>query len=459
MIMVILWLALCCLLSFSAAVKKIILRSRIAGGKEVYRHRVNITLFWLLVTGVLGVALRVYPLTDIQLNFKNILHAHSHAAFLGWVFNALFVLLTFNFIGKAERNRKAFKVQFLLAQLFNAGMLAGFLAQGYAFWSILFSTLHMAVSFWFAISVYKTVRKENAQLLVSHRLLFSTLFFLIISSLGPLFLPVIIKLYGAGSGAYFNAIYFYLHFQYNGWFIFSLFALFFDQLEKNKVSVPVRIASGFHRTLFASCLLTYCLSTLWSHPPEFVRGIGFAGSLVQVASLFLLISAVKKITWRFQPFNERLFRLAFILFAIKILFQLLSALPFFTGIISGSRNLIIGYLHLVLLGIVTLTLLNNFFLCGLTSTRNHLSVQGIVLFVAGMIAGELAIFTDAVFKLWGSGIPHHLFIQVAAAFVMLSGIATLFASSLSHARHPVTGTKNIHMIVSQIKNQNNENNR
>src|SRR6188474_1235190 len=109
----------------------------------------------LFIVASLGLFLRSFPfISSFPLEYKNILHGHSHFAFGGWVMPALLGLLIKCFPELKERiaYRHWRNISFLL--LFSAyGMLLSFPLQGYRVVSILFSTLSIASGFYLAITV------------------------------------------------------------------------------------------------------------------------------------------------------------------------------------------------------------------------------------------------------------------------------------------------------------------
>ena len=55
------------------------------------RQFFGIALIFLLITSLTGTVLRTYPFFPLPgIAYGHLLHAHSHAGFLGWVFNAFF---------------------------------------------------------------------------------------------------------------------------------------------------------------------------------------------------------------------------------------------------------------------------------------------------------------------------------------------------------------------------------
>ena len=65
------------------------------------------------------------------------------------------------------------------------------------------------------------------------------------------------------SDLYKNAIYFYLHFQYNGWFILALFGIGFYILEKQNIRISKSVFNIFFWLMNLGVILTFGISLLW----------------------------------------------------------------------------------------------------------------------------------------------------------------------------------------------------
>ncbi|MCU0355278.1 MAG: hypothetical protein MUD08_16310, partial [Cytophagales bacterium] len=110
----------------------------------------KIGLLWLGLAAGIGVLLRyaqVWPMPD-GFNYRFWLHAHSHVMLLGWLFNALFANLLAAFVPPDRQPR--YRTLFWVLQAAVLGMLLTFPVQGYAAFSIAFSTLHMVAAYVFA---------------------------------------------------------------------------------------------------------------------------------------------------------------------------------------------------------------------------------------------------------------------------------------------------------------------
>src|SRR5690606_15371941 len=191
----------------------------------------KIAVLNLLVVALLGLFLRwqvVQPTEGI--NFKNFLHAHSHVALLGWLFSAFFLAFLPTYLPEDLSRKKSYSWLFWLAQASVLGMLISFPIQGYALFSITFSTLHILFSYVFIYRFLKDCKQSEVvknQHQFSFKFIKAALFFLALSSLGPWAMGPIMASGNSFTQLYYNAIYFYLHFQYNGWFTFAVLGLFF----------------------------------------------------------------------------------------------------------------------------------------------------------------------------------------------------------------------------------------
>lgn len=197
---------------------------------------VKFSLFYLLSIALLGSLMRLGFITGaFAENYKHILHAHSHIAFLGWVYPVLFLALTNNFLKPAAIEKGKYHLQFIITQFIIGGMFIAFLCQGYGVFSIILSTIFQLMTYWFTFRFLADLKKEQGNnFSIPARFARVALWSLFISSFGTWGLAVI-NARGLGkTGLYNMAIYFYLHFQYNGWFSFSIISLFFCLIGKTQ---------------------------------------------------------------------------------------------------------------------------------------------------------------------------------------------------------------------------------
>ncbi|GAB2549977.1 hypothetical protein [Rufibacter soli] len=403
------------------------------------RNWLLVALLNLVVVAFLGLLLRwmlVAPV--VGLNYKFLLHAHSHVALLGWLYSALFIALLVAFLPPELQNKRTYTWQFWLSQGAVGGMLLSFPVQGYAAASITFSSAHILLSYWFIyqfLNDVKTVPAIRQKYPVSLGLVKASLFFLALSSLGPWAMGPIMATGRSFSELYYNAIYFYLHFQYNGWFTFAVLGLVFWLLEHYQIYFPSKTARLFSRMLFWCCLPAYLLSVLWTKPGMEVFLIGGAAALGQVVALGLLFSILwpvrKKVLFLFGPWGRALGLLALVAFTLKIGMQLLTAFPYMADLAFKLRFFIIGYLHLVLIGFISLLVFAWFSQLGWLNFRKGLSRWGMGLFLFAFLGTEAMLFLQGAFLWLGLGDFAHFTGYMFGLSVLLPvGILLFFLAQL-----------------------------
>jgi hypothetical protein len=153
-----------------------------------------------------------------------------------------------------------------------------------------------------------------------------------------------------GTPAYFNAIYFYLHFQYNGFFLFAVLAIIYKMLDYSALKDNGKIV---FLLMNAACIPTFFLSVLWNKPAGVFYVIGGIGAALQLIAAYLLVKDVKVVIWK-EEWVRKLFGIVIFAFVVKIVLQLASAVPAIAQHAAEHRNFVIAYLHMVLLGIISL---------------------------------------------------------------------------------------------------------
>lgn len=399
----------------------------------------------LFIVSVLGVALRykatfAFPVLD----YKYLLNAHSHFAFSGWITTALFAALLYILTASGVRLSPVYRYQFWLNQLSSFGMLVSFTCQGYGTVSIIFSSLSVLFSYWFAARYLYDMRKASWPRLV-RRCVQMALLFLVLSSAGPYLLAYSMSRHVGSLSFYYNAIYLYLHFQYNGWFTFGVMALFCWSLFRygspaGGSSADVLLASqtllrAFVWLMGIACIPAYCLSLLWTDPPAWVWIISILAVVLQAAALIaLFVFLVRNRTrWsgRAHVSVRNLWALSLAAFTIKLLLQALSVIPSLGSLAFSHRSVIIGYLHLVVLGFITFMLLGFFISQALLTLRTGAARTGMLLFIIGVVLNELLLLIQSLLQfsslVW-SAAGYYL---LGAALVMSVGALSVSGGQLN----------------------------
>lgn len=346
----------------------------------------------------MGVLMRFYVVVEsLEFNYKYLLHAHSHVAFLGWIYIGLTTLIIRIFL-KNKKKAKRYQQIFLFTNMTLVGMLIAFPIQGYGLFSILFSTLFLFASYWFSGFMMKNVPEEFKQRF-SWKMIKSSLWYLVFSSIGPWAIGAVMATLGSESIWYKTSIYFYLHFQYNGWFVFALLGIFFYILEEAGIELNPSLFKSFYFLTHLGVILTFLLSVLWFKPPLVFYIFGTIGAIVQaqaVYELYLLLKPnLKQIRKLFPKQSVFLLYLAAFLTLFKLLMQYMSGHTYYAELAYRLKDFVIGYLHMVFLGIIIpalLVFLKYFKLIRVTNTF-------LILFLSAVFITEFLIFYRG-FSLW-----------------------------------------------------------
>lgn len=392
------------------------------------RKWLTISFFNLLLVAFLGVIMRykiAYYLPFIDQ--KHVLHSHSHFAFSGWITQTLMVLLVY--LLSLKSGEPVFKRYrwLLLANLFTSyGMLVSFILQGYAFFSICFSTLSIFVSYFFAAWYWQDLNRTPEKM-QSHLWFKAALVFSVLSSIGAFGLAYIMANKIVLQNWYLAAIYFFLHFQYNGWFLFAGMGLLVSKLEIIPTAVK-KLQIAFLLFCFA-CIPAYFLSTLWLPLPFIIYAVTIAAVIAQLAGWAIMVKVFNEnklfIASRFSKYGRVLLILSAIAFSIKLFLQTGSVHPGLSQLSYGFRPIIIGYLHLVLLAVTSVFIIGYIVSFELIPITKRL-ITGIFIFVAGIIVNELLLMVQGVASFTYTSIPHINLMLLVASLILFVGTGIMF---------------------------------
>ena len=391
----------------------------------------KIALFNLLIVATIGVILRykiLFPLPFVDQ--KHLLHGHSHFAFAGWITQAIMTLLVIylaNQTGAAVYKRYRW---LLAANLFSAyGMLIAFPIEGYGLYSIIFSTLSIFVSYVFAVFYWRDVNKLAANN-SSHAWFKAAVLFNAFSSLGAFGLAFMMYAKMIHQNWYLAAEYFYLHFQYNGWFFFACMGLFTKILTQ--ANVPEPLLKKIFWLFAGAALPAYFLSALWMPLPVWVYILVILSALAQLAGWIWLLKILKT-KWQvikkdYSKTAKGLLILSGMALTVKLFLQLGSTIPSLSDLAFGFRPIVIGYLHLVLLGVITL------FLLGYMFAKNHFiankkNFTGAFVFATGVILNEALLMIQGTAAISYTTIPFINEMLLGTALILFSGVLLMIIAS------------------------------
>ncbi|MBL0136625.1 MAG: hypothetical protein IPP79_22960 [Chitinophagaceae bacterium] len=371
--------------------------------QTTFRSWAKWSLINLVIVAAVGVILRykiVFPLPFVDQ--KNLLHGHSHFAFSGWVSMALFTAMAALLQQYTNINPSKYRRLFILGQIANFGMLFSFPFGGYTPVSISFSTLSVIFSYLFAWRYHKDLKTSNLPYIIKLWLR-AALFFYVISSLGAFNLAYLMASHTSTQDWYIGSVYFFLHFQYNGWFLFALMGLLMHQLIKWGIDIPDRVHRSLFYCFFISCIPAFFLSALWMDLPKWIVATAILAVLLHWISYYLFLKLINKafssIAKKCSSLTKLLWTVGLIAFTIKLVLQSLSLIPSLSFLAFGFRPIVIGYLHLVLLGMVSLTLIGYLLHENLLSSRIAIAKKGLFAFVASVILNEILLMLQGIFAI------------------------------------------------------------
>ncbi|CDF79954.1 conserved hypothetical membrane protein [Formosa agariphila KMM 3901] len=251
---------------------------------------------------------------------------------------------------------------------------------------------------------------------------------MLISTIGVWCLGPAVGLLGQASAFYQIAIQFFLHFQFNGWFLIGILALFFHYF--NIKDHPY--FKHFHTTLVLATVCTLALPISWFAPTPILIWINGFGILAQILCFMFFVKIAKpNITSHLKTISieaKFCYVFALISFALKILFQSTSLVPEIANIAKQNHNFVIGFIHLTMLGVVS-GFLFAFIIQSKIDYKISLFKSGIYSFTLGFLGTEFVLFFQGLRFVFGIGlIPnYYLLLFILSSFLVL-GISFIFIS-------------------------------
>ncbi|MDN4165013.1 hypothetical protein QWY31_05835 [Cytophagales bacterium LB-30] len=406
------------------------------------RNWAYVALINFLVAAIMGLTLRMVYLVEAPgLDFRHLMHAHSHVAMLGWCYLILYYLIWVNFIPQGKKEAPVYQRLFWLTQASVLGMALSFPFQGYGPVSIGFTALHLICSYYFFILVWRDLAGRQAS--ASGLLLRTALVWMLLSTVGVWALGPITVQGGRGSALYYMAIQFFLHFQFNGWFTFAALALLFQWLERRGVTFSTGHFRIFFGLLVASCMLTYALSVTWSTPMQVLFYLNGLGVVLQIGAigyfLWLLWPTIGSLSQEMgQPGMRWLLGMALVSFLAKVLVQSMVIIPQVAVISYTIRQFVIGFIHLTMLGSISLFVLAMLW----KELSGKVNNTGVYLLLAGFLGSELLLFGQGLLLWMGLGfVPYYYELIFAFSALIPIGILLILReikSSLRGYNHLIT---------------------
>lgn len=389
-----------------------------------FKKHVIIALVFFLAAALLGLLLRYFAVSSIDFEYRYVVHAHSHVALLGWVYFALITLIAYYFL-KDSIPTKIYNRIFNFTLVTVIGMMVTFPFTGYALFSIIFSTLFLFASYFYAWAFFKYVPREERRSPAFKTIKYAVIY-LLISSIGPWAIGGVMATLGPESIWYRTSIYFYLHFQYNAWMVLGVIGVFLKVLEKYDITIDQTLFRKFISCFNLGVILTFFLSVLFTEPHVSVYILAVIGSLIQLAVLLLLFKFIqqhyRKIGFIMGKITWQLMRWSFLLLFIKMVMQFLGSFQYIAKLITHNIYLTIGFLHWIFLGVVSLALL------ALLKNAKliHLNAFSIRIYLLGFFFTELILFYKPAERILNFPVlPKYDWLLFSASVLLVLGITSI----------------------------------
>ena len=388
---------------------------------------ISLSLLNLCVVTMLGVILRSKALFELpSIDYNHLLTAHSHFAFGGWITLALMVLMVNVFLTKSQNKKSIYQFTFWGVFASTWGLLLTLPFAEYVALSSYISFFFIFITYFFSWVFIKNIYKAGVSkttLLLS----VASIVCLVLSSAGSFALAYLFSIKSLNAILYRDALFSYLHLQYNGFFTLAVFALLFQKLELKLPEEAKKIMSRFSVLLVISILPSMFLTYHWHNNSILFHVIAIIGSALLLLSLgwfIYLLRYLFKIYKSVSILLKLLGALSLGAFMLKTFLQSFTIISFIGNMVFGDRPIIMGFLHLVFLCFVTLFLLAYLMQTGVLNIEKKITKLSLVVFALGVVINEIL--------LWAQGIGA-MFIEGSAIFTWLlwgAGIWLFIGASL-----------------------------
>jgi hypothetical protein len=397
---------------------------------------ITFSLINLSILALLGMTMRTKFLFSMPfLDYRNFLSAHSHFAFGGWVTLILMTLLIDTLLNREQKNKTIYQVVLWGIQLCSFGMVLTFPFMGYNLVSIIFSTAFILFTYLFAVVFLADLRKTGNKRPVVI-LAVSAVLSLVVSSVGPFSLAYMMATDTGNAIQFRDAVYTFLHFQYNGFFTLSVLSLFFANRVENVNGTILKRQLGFAVFMALSIIPSLSLSLLW-YPENIIKWSAYAGFILILVSLLYfstMVGWMRQMSVNMNPVARGLLLLSLIAFALKMVLQTGTIIPSLGHAVFGFRPIIIGFLHLVFLGFITLFILSYLIENRLHSIHTKFARNAVIYFTGAIILNETILAVDGIGLLFYTTYKIYGWLLWVASIMLFTGALSIVISRLA-GRH------------------------
>ena len=389
----------------------------------------RIALINLVIVALYGSLMRYKIAFDFPfLEQKKLLNAHSHFAFAGWISHVLycgFLLLIAPFI--KDRSHIKYKALIILNLVSAYGMLISFTIQGYQLVSIAFSTLSIITAVIFTVLFIRDSKNFPPQHAAKPWAV-TALLLNVISAAGPFYLAYMMFSKNFDQYNYLASVYYYLHFQYSGWFFFGFIAII-----ANKLPISKTVLNKYYTLFAVSVIPAFFLSILWYKLPLWLYILTVAACLLQLFTwlvlMFKLWPVLNKQPIPYPRWVKIFFYAAATALTIKFVLQAVSVVPYLSHFAFSIRSIVIAFLHLILLGIYSLFIIGYLFVKKNIHT-GPVAKYAAFSFLAGVVLNELVLALLGIAAFYYLSIPYSNYMLFGAAIILFASALFLWGSQV-----------------------------
>jgi len=179
----------------------------------------------------------------------------------------------------------------------------------------------------------------------------------------------------------------------------------------------------------------YFLSALWMNIPVWVYVLVVIAAFAQVIGWLWFVHLIRKNWNRLKPkisaTSKYILACSAVALTAKLLLQLGSTIPSLSDLAFGFRPIVIGYLHLVLLGVISLFLLGSMFSEDYFY-NNKKSVTGVFIFAGAVILNEIILMVQGVAAITYTSIPFINELLLGASILLFTGSLLMALTKINY---------------------------
>lgn len=386
----------------------------------------------LCMVACLGVLMRSKIIFDLPwVDYNRLVDTHGHFAFIGWVTFALIILMVYELPG-ALYGKKIYR--FLLGLIFISAWatIATTPFESLKFVTEVISVIYIVFTYVLASVFINDIIKTSASRTVK-LLSVSSLLCLVLSSAGVFMLSYLFAVKSVNAVLYRDALFGYLHMQYNGFFTLAVFSLIYNKVVSNTTEKSRKSIHRFAIFLCLSIVPSMFLTFLWSKATLLLQAVSGTGSLFLLLSLgFFMVSAPLLIK-EFKMIKKEIRYMAVLsisAFVVKIFLQSMTFINSVNVLVFGNRPMIMCFLHLVFLGFVTLFLIAYFAQIGILDTKKIFTRFALAVFTTGVLINEILLMLQGIGNMLVVGSPLFNWYLLGAGILLLLGTVLIAAAGI-----------------------------